>query len=194
MAKVDKYSFVLLSRCSQPSAERREMTDKETPNLTALEPDLEREIQAFENSAIRICEILAEIKDSGVWKTEANDSTFKAYYKARWEDRLRSAYGTAQNYIEGAKTLSAMTELSPHVGDFPKVTAINIALKFGEIEDPSERERLWRLVSWDAEYFDERPPTLEDVEQAMVKRNRKLMRDQKIAEWAERQRRRYERE
>ena len=63
------------------------MTDKETPNLKALEPDLEREIQAFENSAIRIGEILAEINDSGVWK-EANYSTFKAYYKARWEDRL----------------------------------------------------------------------------------------------------------
>ena len=48
------------------------MTDKERPNLKALEPDLEREIQAFENSAVQICEILAEIKDSGVWKTEAN--------------------------------------------------------------------------------------------------------------------------
>jgi hypothetical protein len=54
MDKVDKYSFVFLSNCSQPSAERREMTDKETPNLKALEADLEREIQAFENSAIRI--------------------------------------------------------------------------------------------------------------------------------------------
>jgi hypothetical protein len=43
------------------------MTDKETPNLKALEADLEREIQAFENSAIRIGEILAEINDSGVW-------------------------------------------------------------------------------------------------------------------------------
>jgi hypothetical protein len=159
------------------------MTDKETPNLKALEPDLEREIQAFENSAIQICEILAEIKDSGVWKTEANYSTFKAYYKAEWEDRLARAYGTAQNYIEGAKTLSAMKEISPHVGDFPKVTAINIALKLGEIEDPSERERLWRLVSGDAEDFDERPPTLEDVEQEMAKRDQTLKRDQKINEW-----------
>jgi hypothetical protein len=83
-----------------------------------------------------------------------------------------------------------MKEISPHVGDFPKVTAINIALKLGEIEDPSERSRLWRLVSGDAEDFDERPPTLEDVEQAMVKRNRMLMRDQKIAEWMERERER----
>jgi hypothetical protein len=165
------------------------MTDKETPNLKALEPDLEREIQAFENSAIRICEILAEIKDSGVWKTEANYSTFKAYYKARWEDRLARAYRTAQNYIEGTKTLSAMKEISPHAGDFPKVTAINIALKLGEIEDPSERSRLWRLVSGDAE-DDERPPTLEDVEQEMAKRYQMLKRDQKIAEWIERERER----
>jgi hypothetical protein len=44
------------------------MTDKETPNLKALEPDLEREIQAFENRAIRIGEILAEIKGSEAWK------------------------------------------------------------------------------------------------------------------------------
>lgn len=188
MDKVDKYSLVLLSNCSQPSAERREMTDKETPNLKALEPDLEREIQAFENSAIRICEILADIKYSVGWKTEANDSTFKAYYKARWEDRLDRAYRTAQNYIEGAKTLSAMKEISSHLGDFPKVTAINIALKLGEIEDPSERERLWSLVSGDAEDFDERPPTLEDVEQEMAKRDQKLKRDQKIAEWMERER------
>src|SRR5215213_239798 len=94
------------------------MTDKETPNLKALEADLEREIQAFENSAIRICETLAEIKDSGVWKTEANYSIFKAYYKARWEDSLRSAYRTAQNYIEGTRALSTMKEISPHGGTF----------------------------------------------------------------------------
>ena len=71
------------------------MTDRETPNLKALEPDLEREIQGFENSAIRIGEILAEIKDSGVWKTEANYSPFKAYYKAcqlkRIEDPIKRA-------------------------------------------------------------------------------------------------------
>ena len=111
------------------------MTDKETPNLKALEPDLEREIQAFENSAIRICEILAEIKYSGVWK-EANYSTFKAYYKARWEDRLGRAYRTAQNYIEGAKALSAMKEISPHVGDFPKVTAITSPSSSGRSRTP----------------------------------------------------------
>jgi hypothetical protein len=164
------------------------MTDKETPNLKALEADLEREIQAFENSAIRICETLAEIKDSGVWKTEAN--SFKAYYKARWEDRLARAYGTAENYIEGTKTLSAMTELSPNVGDFPKVTAINIALKLGEIEDLSERERLFRLASGHAEDFDERPPTLEDVEQEMAKDAQRLKHDQMIAEWIKRERER----
>jgi hypothetical protein len=194
MDKVDKYSFVLLSNCSQPSAESREMTDKKTPNLKALEADLEQEIQAFENSAIRIGEILAEIKDSGVWKTEANYSTFKAYYKAyykaRWEDRLGRAYRTAQNYIEGAKALSAMKEISPHVGDFPKDTAINVARKLGEIEDPSERSRLWREVSDDAEAV-ERTPTLEDVEQAMAKRAK---RDQKLDEWKERFRKRDERE
>jgi hypothetical protein len=172
---------------SQPSAERREMTDKKTPNRKALEADLEQEIQAFENSAIRICEILAEIKDSGVWKTEAN--YFKAYYKARWEDRLGRGYRTAQNYIEGAKALSAMKEISPHVGDFPKVTAI-VARKLGEIEDPSERSRLWRVVSEDAEE-DERTPTLEDVEQAMAKMAK---RDQKLDEWRERYRKRDERE
>jgi hypothetical protein len=166
------------------------MTDKETPNLKALEADLEREIQAFENSAIRICEILAEIKYSGVWKTEANYSIFKAYYKARWEDRLGRAYRTAQNYIEGAKALSAMKEISPHGGDFPEVTAI-VARKLGEIEDPSERSRLWRVVSEDAEDFDERPPTLEDVEQAMAKMAK---RDQKLDEWRERYRKRDERE
>jgi hypothetical protein len=165
------------------------MTDKETPNLKALEADLEREIQAFENSAIRICEILAEIKYSGVWKTEANYSIFKAYYKARWEDRLGRAYRTAQNYIEGAKALSAMKEISPHGGDFPEVTAI-VARKLGEIEDPSERSRLWRVVSEDAEDFDERPPTLEDVEQAMAKMAK---RDQKLDEWRERYRKRDER-
>ena len=142
-----------------------------------------------ENSAIRIGEILAEIKDSGVWKTEANYSTFKAYYKAKWEDRLGRAYRTAQNYIEGAKTLSAMKEISPHVGDFPKVTAINIALKLGEIEDPSERERLWRLVSDDAE-ADERPPTLEDVVKAIVKHNKQLIRDYKTNEWIKQERER----
>lgn len=166
------------------------MTDKETPNLKALEADLEREIQAFENSAIRICEILAEIKYSGVWKTEANYSIFKAYYKARWEDRLGRAYRTAQNYIEGAKALSVMKEISPHGGDFPEVTAI-VARKLGEIEDPSERSRLWRVVSEDAEDFDERPPTLEDVEQAMAKMAK---RDQKLDEWRERYRKRDERE
>jgi hypothetical protein len=166
------------------------MTDKETPNLKALEADLEREIQAFENSAIRICEILAEINDSGVWKTEANYSIFKAYYKARWEDRLGRAYRTAQNYIEGAKALSAMKEISQHGGDFPEVTAI-VARKLGEIEDPSERSRLWRVVSEDAEDFDERPPTLEDVEQAMAKMAK---RDQKLDEWRERYRKRDERE
>ena len=165
------------------------MTDKETPNLKALEPDLEREIQAFENSAIRICEILAEIKDSGVWKTEANYSTFKAYYKARWEDRLGRAYRTAQNYIEGAKALSAMKEISPHGGDIPEVTAI-VARKLGEIEDPSERSRLWRVVSEGAEAV-ERTPTLEDVEQAMAKMAK---RDQKLDEWRERYRKRDERE
>jgi hypothetical protein len=165
------------------------MTDKETPNLKALESDLEREIQAFENSAIRICEILAEINDSGVWKTEANYSIFKAYYKARWEDRLGRAYRTAQNYIEGAKALSAMKEISPHVGDFPKVTAI-VARKLGEIEDPSERSRLWRVVSEGAEAV-ERTPTLEDVEQAMAKMAK---RDQKLDEWRERYRKRDERE
>jgi hypothetical protein len=164
------------------------MTDKETPNLKALEPDLEREIQAFENNAIRICEILAEIKDSGAWKTGANYSTFKAYYKARWEDRLGRAYRTAQTYIEGAKALSAMKENSPHVGDFPKVTAI-VARKLGEIEDPSERSRLWRVVSEDAE-ADERTPTLEDVERAMAKMAK---RDQKLDEWRERYRKRDER-
>jgi len=164
------------------------MTDKEIPNLKSLEPNLEREIQAFENSAIRICEILAEINDSGVWK-EANYSTFKAYYKARWEDRLARAYRTAQNYIEGAKTLSAMKEISPHVGDFPKVTAI-VARKLGEIEDPSERSRLWRVVSEGAEAV-ERTPTLEDVEQAMAKMAK---RDQKLDEWRERYRKRDERE
>ena len=146
------------------------MTDKETPNLKALEPDLEREIQAFENSAIRICEILAEINDSGVWKTEANYSIFKAYYKARWEDRLGRAYRTTQNYIEGAKTLSAMKEISPHEGDFPEVTAI-VARKLGEIEDPSERSRLWRVVSEGAEAVG-RTPTLEDVERAIAKQRK----------------------
>src|SRR5215216_4196930 len=151
------------------------MTDKEIPNLKSLEPNLEREI-------------LAEINDSGVWK-EANYSTFKAYYKARWEDRLARAYRTAQNYIEGAKTLSAMKEISPHVGDFPKVTAI-VARKLGEIEDPSERSRLWRVVSEDAEAV-ERTPTLEDVEQAMAKMAK---RDQKLDEWRERYRKRDERE
>jgi hypothetical protein len=164
------------------------MTDKETPNLKILEPHFEQEILTFENSAIRISEILAEIKDSGVWKTEANYSTFKAYYEARWEDRLGRAYRTAQNYIEGAKTLSAMKEISPHVGDFPKVTAI-VARKLGEIEDPSERSRLWRVVSEDAEE-DERTPTLEDVEQAMAKMAK---RDQKLDEWRERYRKRDER-
>lgn len=163
------------------------MTDKETPNLKALEADLEREIQAFENSAIRICEILAEIKDSGVWKTEAN--SFMAHYEARWEDRLRDAYGTAQNYIEGAKALSAMKEISPHGGDIPEVTAI-VARKLGEIEDPSERSRLWRVVSEGAEAV-ERTPTLEDVEQAMAKMAK---RDQKLDEWRERSRTRDERE
>ena len=166
------------------------MTDKETPNLKALEADLEREIQAFENSAIRICEILAEINDSGVWKTEANYSIFKAYYKARWEDRLGRAYRTAQNYIEGAKALSAMKEISPHGGDFPEVTAI-VARKLGEIEDPSERARLWREAIDDAEDLYERTPTLEDVEQAMAKMAK---RDQKLDEWRERYRKRDERE
>lgn len=71
------------------------MTDKKTPNLKALEPDLEREIQAFENSAIRICEILAEIKDSGAWK-EANYSTFKAYYKARQLKRIEAPLKRAE--------------------------------------------------------------------------------------------------
>jgi hypothetical protein len=72
------------------------MTDKKTPNLKALEPDLEREIQAFENSAIRIGEILAEIKDSGVWKTEANYSTFQGYYKARQLKRIEAPLKRAE--------------------------------------------------------------------------------------------------
>jgi hypothetical protein len=64
------------------------MTDKKSPILKALEADLERETRALENGAIRICEILAEIKDSGVWKTEANYSTFEAYYEARQTKRI----------------------------------------------------------------------------------------------------------
>ena len=64
------------------------MIDKETPIPKALEADLERETQALENSAIRIGEILDEIKDSGVWKTEANYSTFEAHYEARRPKRI----------------------------------------------------------------------------------------------------------
>jgi hypothetical protein len=44
------------------------MTDKETPILKALEAELEREIQAFENSVIRIGVILGEIRASAAWK------------------------------------------------------------------------------------------------------------------------------
>jgi hypothetical protein len=80
-----------LSYCptgSQSSAERRGITDKKTPILKALEADLQRETQALENSAMRNGEILAEIKDSGVWKTEANYSTFEAYYEARQPKRI----------------------------------------------------------------------------------------------------------
>ena len=57
---------------------------------------MEREIQAFEISAIRIGEILAEIKDSGVRKTEANYSTFKAYYKARQLKRIEDPLKRAE--------------------------------------------------------------------------------------------------
>ena len=53
---------------SQSSAERRGITDKKTPILKALEADLERETQAFENSAIRIGEILMEIEGNEAWK------------------------------------------------------------------------------------------------------------------------------
>src|SRR5215207_5458650 len=74
-------------------------------------------------------------------------------------------------------------------GDFPEVTAI-VARKLGEIEDPSERSRLWRVVSEGAEAV-ERTPTLEDVEQAMAKMAK---RDQKLDEWRERYRKRDERE
>jgi hypothetical protein len=64
------------------------MIDEKTPILKALEADLERETQALENGAIRISEILAEIKDSGVWKTGANYSTFEAHYEARQPKRI----------------------------------------------------------------------------------------------------------
>jgi hypothetical protein len=66
------------------------MIDEKTPILKALEADLERETQALENGAIRISEILAEIKDSGVWKTEANYSTFEAHYEARQPKRIEA--------------------------------------------------------------------------------------------------------
>jgi hypothetical protein len=50
----------------------------------------------FENSAIRIGEMQAEIKDSGVRKTEANYSTFKAYYKARQLKRIEDPLKRAE--------------------------------------------------------------------------------------------------
>jgi hypothetical protein len=50
----------------------------------------------FENSAIRFGEILAEINDSGVWKTEANYSTFKAYHKARQLKRIEDPLKRAE--------------------------------------------------------------------------------------------------
>jgi hypothetical protein len=95
MDKVDKYSFVFPVQLVASPLPRGEMTDKETPNLKALEADLEQEIQAFENSAIRISEILAKIKDSGVWK-EANHSTFKVYYKARQLKRIEDPLKRAE--------------------------------------------------------------------------------------------------
>ena len=71
------------------------MTDKKTPNLKALEPDLELEILAFENSAIRIGAILMEIKDSETLK-EAGYASFKAYYKARQLKRIEDPLKTAE--------------------------------------------------------------------------------------------------
>ena len=72
------------------------MTEKKRPTVKALEAVLEQEVLAFENSAIRICEILAEIKYSGMWKTEANYSTFKAYYKARQLKRIEDPLKRAE--------------------------------------------------------------------------------------------------
>jgi hypothetical protein len=50
----------------------------------------------LENSAIRNGEILDEIKDSGVWKTEANYSTFEAYYEVRQPKRIEDPLKRAE--------------------------------------------------------------------------------------------------
>jgi hypothetical protein len=71
------------------------MTNKETRNLKALEADLEGEIQTFENSAIRIGEILGEIEASGAWK-EAGYASFQGYYKPRQLQRIEEPLKRAE--------------------------------------------------------------------------------------------------
>jgi hypothetical protein len=72
------------------------MTEKKRPTLKALEAVLEQEVLAFENSAIRIGEILMEIKGSEAWKMEAGYASFQGYYKARQLKRIEAPLKRAE--------------------------------------------------------------------------------------------------
>ena len=81
---------------SSPRRERRCDDREEETNPQSPCSDPGARGPCFENSAIRIGEILTEIKDSGAWKTEANYSTFQAHYKARQLKRIEDPLKRAE--------------------------------------------------------------------------------------------------
>lgn len=107
--------------------------------LKTLENELEQEVQRFENSAIKVGQLLNRIKESGAFE-EAGYRYFQPYYRERWEERIGRSWNTASGYISAAKTLREMSGS----GDLTHpVTDVRAAQKLGAIEDPAERVEVW---------------------------------------------------
>lgn len=110
-------------------------------NLKALEERLEAEVQRWENSAIRVGELLNQIKESGAFG-EAGYRYFQPYYRDRWEERIGRTWETAKKYMVAARVTQEMA--SEGGGDHTHpVTDSVAARKLGTIPDPVERVRVW---------------------------------------------------
>lgn len=108
-------------------------------DLKTLETHLEEEVKRWENSAIKIGELLNQIKESEVYK-EAGYTYFQTYYRERWEQRIGRVWSTVSEYISAAKTVKQMQG----AGDLRHpVTDVKAATRLGAIEDPAERVEVW---------------------------------------------------
>lgn len=110
-------------------------------NLKVLEDRLEAEVQRWENSAIRIGEVLNQIKESGAYK-EAGHRYFQPYYRERWEERIGRTWATARHYMNAATVVQEMEDAGSQDHGHP-VTDFMAAEKLGTIHDPSERVEIW---------------------------------------------------